>query len=55
MYFLLAFFIVLAIVAANAWHLFASWFVHREGPVAGFLLLAVVLLLARLLDPYWER
>jgi hypothetical protein len=48
------FFVILAIVSVNLWHVFAGWFVRTEGVISGIFLLAVVLLLAKLLDPYWE-
>lgn len=47
-------FVILTIAAVNVWHIFAGWFVRSQGYVSALLLLAVIVLLAQILDPYWE-
>jgi hypothetical protein len=46
---LLGFFVILAIVAVNLWHLFSSWLVHTHGIIPGLVVLGVILLLSRLI------
>jgi hypothetical protein len=51
---LLVFFVLLAIVVANLLHFLAHWFVNSQGILPGLLLVGVIVLLAQVLDPYWE-
>jgi hypothetical protein len=51
---LLVFFVLLAIVLANLLHFLARWFVDTQGILPGLLLVGVIVLVAQVLDPYWE-
>lgn len=45
--------VVLAtIILVNLWHVFARWFVHTQGELAGIMLIVIILLIAALLDPH---